>query len=77
MEAGKLLVVIGLLLVLAGLLLWLAPAAFSWFGRLPGDIRLERDGIYVYIPITSMVLLSLGLTLLLNLIGWLIRLFHS
>ncbi|WP_457630115.1 DUF2905 domain-containing protein [Oceanithermus sp.] len=72
MEAGKVLVAIGLLLVAAGLLLWLAPAAFSWFGRLPGDIRLERDGLRVYAPITSMILLSLGLTLLLNLIAWII-----
>ncbi len=74
MEAGKVLIIIGVLLIIAGLLLWLAPAAFSWFGRLPGDIRIERDNLYVYIPITSMIVLSLGLTLLLNLIAWVINL---
>jgi len=70
MEAGKVLIVIGVALIIAGLLLWLAPAAFSWFGRLPGDIRIERDNLYVYIPVTSMILLSLALTLTLNLIAW-------
>jgi len=74
MEAGKVLIAIGVMLVIAGLLLWLAPAAFSWFGRLPGDIRIERDNVYVYIPITSMIVISLGLTLVLNLIAWLANL---
>ena len=76
MEAGKILIVIGVLLTFAGLLLWLAPAAFSWFGRLPGDIRIEHDNVYVYIPITSMIVLSLVLTLALNLIAWLANLTH-
>lgn len=74
MEAGKVLIVIGVLLIIAGLLLWLAPAAFSWFGRLPGDIRIERDNLYVYIPVTSMIVLSLALTLILNLIAWVMNL---
>jgi len=74
MEAGKVLIAIGVLLIIAGLLLWLAPAAFSWFGRLPGDIRIERDNLYVYIPVTSMIVLSLALTLILNLIAWVMNL---
>ena len=68
------LIAIGVLLIIAGLLLWLAPAAFSWFGRLPGDIRIERDNLYVYIPVTSMIVLSLALTLILNLIAWVMNL---
>ena len=50
----------GLALLVIGALIWLG--AFAWFGRLPGDIRVERPGFRVYVPITSMVLVSLLLT---------------
>ena len=67
MEAGKVLVYAGAFLLLLGLLLLYFPNLFAWFGHLPGDIRIEREGLRVYIPITSALLLSLLLTLLLNL----------
>lgn len=50
------LVTLGAVLLLAGLLVetgWL-----GWFGRLPGDIRIEREGLRIYFPLTSMVLIS-------------------
>ncbi len=53
---GPLLVALGVLLVLVGLLVW--SGALSWFGRLPGDVRVERPNVRVYVPITSMLLLS-------------------
>ena len=56
----------GGLIALLGLLIWLG--AFSWFGRLPGDIRIKGENVSVYIPLTSMALLSLGLSALINLI---------
>ena len=34
----------------------------SWFGRLPGDIRIDRGNVKVYAPIVSMLLISLGLS---------------
>ncbi len=58
---GLLLILAGAGLVLIGILVW--SGGLSWFGRLPGDIRIERPGARVYIPITSMVLLSLALSL--------------
>lgn len=64
---GPWLVGAGLVLVVLGLLLW--SGALSWFGRLPGDLSVERDGLRVYLPITSMVLVSLGLSALL----WVLR----
>ncbi|WP_114313230.1 DUF2905 family protein [Thermus caldifontis] len=67
MEAGKVLLFIGLSLALLGLLLLYFPKLFFWFGHLPGDIRMEREGLRVYIPITSALLLSLLLSLLLHL----------
>ena len=63
---GPLLVVLGVGLVVVGLLVW--SGALGWFGRLPGDIRIERDSVRVYIPLASMLLVSLGLSLLLYLI---------
>lgn len=63
---GLLLVAVGLGIVLLGLLVW--SGALSWFGRLPGDIRIERDNLRVYFPITSMILVSVVLSLLINLV---------
>ena len=44
-----------------------AAGAFNWFGRLPGDVRIEGERTRVYVPLVSMLLLSLVLTILLNL----------
>ena len=57
---GPALVTAGVVLVLVGLLAW--SGALSWFGRLPGDVRIERPNVRVYVPITSMLLVSLVLT---------------
>jgi uncharacterized protein HemY len=65
-SAGPLLVGAGVLLVLVGLLAW--SGALAWFGRLPGDIRIERDSLRVYVPLASMLLVSVVLSLLLYLV---------
>ncbi|UYZ64716.1 DUF2905 domain-containing protein [Hymenobacter weizhouensis] len=70
MQTGKLLVLLGLLLVALGAFLWLGGGSlFSWFGRLPGDIRVERPGFRFYAPLASMLLVSL----LLSAVLWLVR----
>ena len=63
---GVVIVGIGLLVILIGALVYFG--ALSWFGRLPGDIRVERESVNIYLPITSMLLLSVALSLLLYLI---------
>lgn len=61
---------IGIGVALAGLgLLFLLLGRVPWLGRLPGDIVIERPGLTIYIPLGTMLLLSLLLTLLANLIG--------
>ena len=63
---GPLIVALGVLLIVVGLLVW--SGGLSWFGRLPGDIRIERDSVRVYIPLASMLILSLVLSLVLYLV---------
>ncbi|WP_444916159.1 DUF2905 domain-containing protein [Microbulbifer sp. TRSA007] len=61
------LIIAGIILVLAGVLLHFSPGLFSWFGRLPGDIRVESGRTRFYFPIVSMIIVSLVLSLLVNL----------
>jgi hypothetical protein len=65
-ELGRLLVVIGTVAILAGLLLMLAPR-IPWLGRLPGDIVVNRGPITLYFPLVTSIVVSVVLTLLLNL----------
>jgi len=64
---GKILIGIGIALVVLGLLVQYAPGLLGWFGRLPGDINITRGGSRIFIPITSMIIVSLLLTLIVNL----------
>ncbi len=59
---GLFVVLGGLFVVLLGLLIY--TGVLNWFGRLPGDIRYESDNVRVYVPIVSMLLVSLVLSLL-------------
>lgn len=61
-STGTLVIVVGLTVVVLGVLIW--SGALSWFGRLPGDVRVERDGLRLYFPLTSMILVSIALSLL-------------
>jgi hypothetical protein len=63
---GLLVVVGGIVVIVVGLLIY--SGALSWFGRLPGDIRYESGSVRVYLPIVSMLLVSVVLTLLFNLL---------
>jgi hypothetical protein len=67
MAIGKLLLFIGLLIAMIGVILTWAPGLLGWFGHLPGDIRIVRENGSFYFPITSMIIVSIVLTLLINL----------
>jgi di/tricarboxylate transporter len=66
-SAGIVLLLLGLGIALVGALIW--SGALGWFGRLPGDLRLGGDDARVYIPITSMIIVSIVLTLILSIVG--------
>ena len=65
-DAGRLLIGVGLAVVVVGLLVW--TGALNWFGRLPGDIRVERETVRVYFPVVSMLAVSVALSLIMYLI---------
>ena len=58
--------VVGAVLLIGGAVVRFVPGAVSWFGHLPGDIRLEGENTRVFIPLTSMIVLSVILTLVIN-----------
>ena len=66
MSPGTILIVIGVGLILVGLLIW--SGSLTWFGRLPGDIWIERETVRVYVPIASMLVVSLVVSLALYLV---------
>jgi hypothetical protein len=66
---GKTILGIGIFLVIIGAAIWLLGNKFSWFGNLPGDIRIEKPGFKFYAPIVSMLLVSIALSLLI----WIFR----
>jgi uncharacterized membrane protein len=63
-SVGGIIIVAGMLAVVVGILV--ATGALSWFGRLPGDLRIHNENSRVFIPITSMIVISLVVSLLLN-----------
>ena len=65
---GKYIIFFGAVIILIGVIVYFLGDKLHWIGRLPGDIRVERDNFRFYFPITTMILLSLLLTLLVNLI---------
>ena len=56
----------GAVLLVVGALIQYAPWAVNWFGKLPGDIRIETEQGKVFIPVTSMIIISIALTVLVN-----------
>jgi hypothetical protein len=67
---GWMLLILGLVIAGVGLV-WLLVPSIPWLGRLPGDIRIERENVRFYFPLVTCLLLSLFLSLVLWLIQWL------
>ena len=66
-QTGKYIIIAGLVIVIIGVLVFFFHNAFRWFGRLPGDIRLEGKNTRIYFPWVTMIILSIILTVLINL----------
>jgi len=63
---AKYIIYIGIALVICGSILYFFPNAFKWLGRLPGDIRIEKENTKFYFPITTMIILSVALNIILR-----------
>ena len=68
---SKFLIYIGLIIAFLGFIFSYFNINLSWFGRLPGDIRIEKENSRIFFPITSMIILSI----VINIIIYLIKLF--
>ncbi|POX87465.1 DUF2905 domain-containing protein [Mycobacterium kansasii] len=68
-NVGPFLVVAGVIIAVLGVLTWVG--GLWWVGRLPGDIRIERGNVRIYVPVVSMLVISIVgsvvLTILLHL----------
>ncbi|MCS6887980.1 MULTISPECIES: DUF2905 domain-containing protein [Chloroflexus] len=67
-ELGRWLIGAGVVLIVIGLVV-LAAGRLPWLGRLPGDILIERDNLTIFIPLGTMLVVSLVLTVIANLIA--------
>ena len=65
-DFGKLIVIIGVIMTVVGVVIW-GGFLPKWLGRLPGDIRIERQGSAFYFPVVTCIVLSIVLSLLLSL----------
>ncbi len=63
-QTGKIIIAFGLVLIVAGIILYFAGDKLNWLGRLPGDIRVEKENFRFYFPITTMILVSVVVSLL-------------
>jgi len=67
-NTGKYIIGFGVLIVVAGLVIYFFHDKLHWLGKLPGDIRVERENSRFYFPITTMILISLLITLIVNIL---------
>jgi hypothetical protein len=68
-ETGKWIIGVGVIIILIGIIIYFFSDKLNWIGRLPGDIRIEKENFRFYFPIVTMILFSLLGTLII----WLIR----
>jgi hypothetical protein len=69
---GWMLIALGILICVIGVV-WLLAPSIPWLGRLPGDIRIERENFRFYFPLMTCILVSLLLTGLLWMARWISR----
>lgn len=67
-ELGRIMIFVGVGIALLGGILFVAARFFPWLGNLPGDIRIEGENGRIFIPITTMILISIVGTVVLNLL---------
>jgi len=67
-QTGKWIIVAGVIIIVAGVIIYFFHNKLNWLGKLPGDIRIEKENFRFYFPITTMIIISIVLTLLINIL---------
>ena len=65
-QTGKYILIAGIFIVLVGIVIYFFHDYLKWIGKLPGDIRIERGNFRFYFPLATMIVVSLLITLLIN-----------
>ena len=61
---GKLIILVGVILVIIGVIISFVGNRFGWFGNLPGDLKIEKENVRIYFPVTTMIIVSIILSFL-------------
>lgn len=67
-QTGKYVIILGTAILVIGILIYFFYNKLHWLGRLPGNIRIEKENFKFYFPLTTMILMSLLLTLIVNIV---------
>ena len=67
-ETGKWIIIIGVFIILIGVVIYFFHDKLNWIGKLPGDIKIEKENFRFYFPFTTMILFSLIISLIVQLI---------
>lgn len=67
-QTGKYILVAGIIIVFIGIIIYFFHDYFKWFGRLPGDVRIEKQNVRFYFPWVTMIVISVVITLIINII---------
>ena len=66
-QTGKWVILAGILIVITGVVIYFFHDKLNWLGKLPGDIRIEKENFRFYFPVTTMIIISVIITILVNL----------
>jgi len=67
-QSGKYVILAGIIIVILGIIIYFFSDKLHWIGRLPGDIRVEKENFRFYFPITTMIIVSILLTIIIQII---------
>ncbi|MEO6949546.1 MAG: DUF2905 domain-containing protein [Ginsengibacter sp.] len=67
-QTGKYILIAGLIIIIAGILIYFFHDYFKWIGKLPGDFKIEKENFRFYFPLTTMIILSVVATVIINLL---------
>ena len=67
-QTGKWIIIAGLIIIVIGTIIYFFHNKLNWFGKLPGDITIEKENFRFYFPVATMIIISIVLTIIINLL---------